>query len=373
MKSLAHPRYFYKSFTTSDRISSLMQSLDPSLSSYSGRLSPSGRLTIGYRPSNRQRVDDIRYEASRGRWVYSLRCHWHYLQGLQTEVVAREEKGETLGLSIVSNCRNGDARRYGLRGMTSNGRNKVYDGAYLLQRAYPKRLGFYTLTCPYTDVESIYLYNQNINYIVRSYFEELKRVYDRLKIPFSYVSVLEYQDARYDESGIPVLHIHYVAPCYLPHEWAFVLTADEIRVLWGRVLARVLGSGVPLGSSVDAQVVKTSAANYLAKYLSKGGRTVQYLASTCPDQVPRQWWSMSRNVRESIKNSTVIVHSSICERLLYGSDAAVDSGIQFVYSQKVYANIHGQDRLVGMYAQLTKRSINDWISFDLSEIFTISV
>lgn len=347
-----------------------MQSLDPSQTSYSGRLSPSGRLSIGYVPLSRRRVDDVRYEANRGRWVYSLRCHWHYLHGLRSEVVAREEVSEKLGLSVVPNCRNEDSRRYGLGGMTSCGRNRVYDGAYLLHRAYARRLGFYTLTCPYTDVESIYLYNKNINYIVRSYFEEIKRAYERVSAPWAYVSVLEYQDGRYERTGVPVLHIHYVAPCYRPNSTEWVVTADEIRTIWLRVCKRVCAYDVSPNASVDAQVVKTSAANYLAKYLGKGGRTVAYLASICPDQVPRRWWSVSKNVRDAIKLHTVIISGHMCEQILATADSPVDCCIQFVYSAKVYAVIRDQERLVGFFAQLTDSSREAWVKYDLSDLVT---
>lgn len=368
MDTLTLRHYYYKSYTPNARISALMSALDPSLSTYSGRLSPSGRLSIGYVPLRHHRIDDVRYETARGRWVYSLKCHWHYLEGVVSEVVAREEKAEELGLSIVPNCRNERSRRYGLRGMTSNGRNRVYDGAFLLHRAYPRRLGFYTLTCPYTDEQSIYLFNQNINYIVRSYFEEVKRAYARLSVSWSYVSVLEYQDARYDSSGIPVLHIHYVAPCYRPGSKEFVLSADEIRIIWASVCRRVCSAPVSTSAAVDAQVVKTSAANYLAKYLSKGGRTVAYLADACPDQVPRQWWSMSRSVRECIKSHTVTISGDICERILATAESRVDCCLQFVYSQKVYVTIRDQERMVGFFGQLTHASRECWLSYSLDSL-----
>ena len=321
---------------------------------WSGKISPSGRITVGYVPPKRQRVDDIRYEASRGHYSYSLRCHWHYLHKLVKEVVTRVDKPEDLGLSIAPNHRISERGRYGLRGMTANGRNRVYDGAYLLHRAYPGRLGFYTLTCPYTDEESIYLYNQNISYIVRSYFEELKRIYNRLQVPFSYVSVLEYQDTRYERDGCPVLHVHYVAPCFHPGGRTFVVDADEIRLLWGRVLRRVLGTSVPLGASIDAQVVKTSAANYLAKYLSKGGRTVAYLASVCPDQVPRQWWSMSSNVRRCIKDNTILLSETVCRQLVYNVDSLIQDGFTFVYKQDIYIGDESNQRMCGFYGQLDR-------------------
>lgn len=365
MTTITRPHYYYKSFAKSDRISGLMQSLDPSQCAYSGRLSPSGRLSIGYVPQHRRRVEDVRYEANRGHWAYSLKCHWHYLEGVVAEVEARETKAETLGLSIAPNCRNDSAKRYGLRGMTSNGRNRVYDGAYLLHRAFRGRLGFYTLTCPYTDAKSIYLFNQNINYIVRSYFEELKRAYSRVGVHWSYVSVLEYQDKRYEADGVPVLHLHYVAACYYPGTTKFILSADEIRSTWGRVLRRVVASEALLRASVDAVVVKTSAAHYLAKYLSKGGRTVAYLANTCPDQVPRQWWSMSRDVRECIKRHTVILGGEICQDIIAGCRQSVDRCLHFVYSQHVYASISGQDRLVGFFGQLTPKDRDLWITYDL--------
>lgn len=350
------PKYHYKQIPPSLSIGKLVNAVADASYSFSGRIMPSGAVSVGSVPRKKILSDSLTYERNRSKGVYYLRCSYTYPDGYVKEPMYREEQPEELGLSIVQNCRSEDKKRYGLRGISAAGRSRVYEGAYLLQRRYGRRLGFYTLTCPFTDVRDIYLYNQNISYILRSYFEELKRVYNRLEIPFSYVAVLEYQDGRYQESGIPALHIHYVLPCYRPDRREFVLTADDLRSLWGRVVARVVCADVSVASSIDAQVVKTSASHYLAKYLGKGGATVEYLSTTCPDQVPGRWWSMSRNLRECIKKNTIVLSDALCRVFMYESQTFAERGIEFVFFTPVYACIRSVDTQVGVYGVLKATS-----------------
>lgn len=320
----------------------------PSSVSYSGRLFPSGKVTVGRVPPKRIGVEDARYEVERPKYEYYKKQHWHHEAGLVTEYVDTLVDGSELGLASVSNCHKPSVRKYGLKGISARGRTSVREGAYLLERRYGRRLGFYTLTCPYTDENSIYSYNQNINYIQRTYFQELKREYERQGCSWSYVSVLEIQTKRFSDTGVPVLHIHYIAPCYQPNTYTWICEADTLRSIWKRCLYNVLGGEVAVGASVDSSVVRTSAVGYISKYMSKGSKEVSFLAEVCPDQLPSQWWSMSQNVRKAIKAATIHLPQEICESILYSPCVDPSSPLYLRYYKFVYIHLGGEEKLVGL-------------------------
>jgi len=320
----------------------------PSSVSYSGRLLPSGKVTVGRVPPKRISAGDARYEAARPEHVCYKKQHWHHEDGLVTEYVAKLEERSELGLASVSNCHKGVARRYGLKGISARGRTSVREGAYLLERRHGRRLGFYTLTCPYTDEISIYSYNQNINYIQRTYFQELKREYERQGCSWSYVSVLEIQATRFHDTGIPVLHIHYIAPCYKQGGYEWIVESDTLRSIWKRCLYNVLGGCVAIGASVDSSVVRTSAVGYISKYMSKGSSETSFLAEVCPEQLPSQWWSMSQNVRKAIKAATIRLPQEICESILYNPCTDPSSPLYLRYYKFVYIQSRGEEKLVGL-------------------------
>ena len=323
-----------------------------------GRLFPTGRISIGRRPRDKKLLADIAYEANRGHYSYYQLRHWHYQQGLVTENKIREDRVETLGLSDVQIYHKSEMpkRKHGLNGITSHGRRQIEEGCYLLERRYGRRLGFYTLTCHYTEVTDVYEFNRCLPEIQRRYFQELKREYERRGMVFSYVSVYEIQPSRYRETGVPAIHIHYVCPCYLPGTWEFVFSADELRTLWDRVTATVCGVSKSTSAAIDATVVKRSASAYLSKYLSKGGGEIRFLGNISPSQIPSRWWSMSKKLRASIRAATVPLSTSICEHIMYDISIGRPSPIEFLYKRYIYVDIHQITTCVGFSGKLSYQS-----------------
>jgi len=320
----------------------------PDTVSYSGRLFPSGKVSVGLVPAKKVARNDARYEAARPEHVSYRKEHWHYEDGLQTEIVDTLEYPPELGLASVSNHHKEKQRKYGLKGISSGGRTSVREGAYLLEQKYGHRLGFYTLTCPYTDLNSIYSYNQNIGYIQRTYFQELRREYERQGVTWSYVSVIEIQAERFSDTGVPVLHLHYLAPCYVPNSTLWVCTADMLRDLWSRVLRNAVGGENCTSAAVDAQVVHSSAVGYISKYMSKGSKETSFLAEVCPDQLPSQWWSVSSNVRKAIKASTIRLPQEVCADILHRPCSDPSHPLYLRYCRLIYVPINGEDKLVGL-------------------------
>lgn len=341
-------RYYSTPIKISPSVSSLMSAGSPGGVAYRGTLYPSGRVTVGRIPRKKKTKADIEYESRRPLHTCYVRSHWHWEEGLVREYQFVEERPQTLGLSSVHNYHNPSRRKNGLKGITPKGRSTVREAAYLLQRRYGRRLGFYTLTCPYTDAESIYSYNQNIAYIQRSYFQEVRREFERIGCTFSYVSVYEYQTARFDTTGFPVLHIHYCSPCYIPGTWEWICTADTLRDIWRRCCFNAIGIQCQTSAAVDAAVVHSSAAGYLSKYMSKGGEDYAFLAQNAPSQFPSQWWSCSRNLKLAIKRTVVNLPGQLCEYLIYNDTSNPSNVLYTPHKRFVYITYMGQEMCCGL-------------------------
>lgn len=395
----------------------LLISPKPSERRVAGFLSPSGRVSVGVLPKERPRKTEQDYERTAGK--IDVIEQSYYQEGvLQKEtkvVLTPSQVTPPLGLSSVPNHQ-GDggvlgggsqeqvlgrvlnkrrqARRaeqleasyygenkrgrYGLKGISINGMRRVREGCYLLQRKYHRRLGFYTLTCPYTVPELIWEFNKGIAEIARRFFQDCKKLYEAENQVWSNVFVYEYQDARYQSSGIPVLHIHYVAPCYKRGTTEWVLTATEIRYLWMLSVAAVCGVESDTSASVDAQVIQTSAAGYISKYLSKGGNTVHYLGEIAPSQLPSQWWGCTNNIRKCIKRCTTPLPTEISEYFMAGGGLDPSEVLYTPYRKYIYIDI-GYDPVLddvirdrrGMSAQLCRdgcKALQTWGIKDLADI-----
>lgn len=321
----------------------------------SGVLLPSGKVRVGVVPPRSVSPVDKEYERTCSDYEWDVTEWKDENKRTHRARVLRDRPAFSLGLAAVPNCHKQETSRYGLKGIPARGRECVKEGAYLLESKYGRRLGFYTLTCPYTNSEDIYLYNKNIAYIQRSYFQEIKREYARKGVRWNYVSVLEIQPKRYADTGVPVLHIHYIAPCYVPGTWKWVLTANTLRSIWQRVLANTLGFSANTNPSIDSSVIKSSAIGYIAKYMSKGGAEVEFLAQNCPDQLPSQWWSMSKDVRQAIKNNTVQLPQPIAQYLFFKVETDPGELLHLLYRAEVHIPWNGIELHVGFSAQMNPK------------------
>lgn len=343
---------------------------------YAGYLSPSGRVGISVLPRPKIAHQDKVYQATVPIETGYLEYTIDTVDNTATVATEYYPQNSSLGLASVPNHHTDDKpQRYGLKGISAGGRKRVREGCHLLERKYGRRLGFYTLTCPYTEENLIYEYNRNISEIARQYFQAVKRYYDGVGETWSYVSVYEYQPKRYDRDNCPVLHIHYVSPCYRRGTWQWICKAEVLRGIYARVCANVVGGNPDTSAAIDAAVVRTSAVGYISKYMSKGGEICEVLSETCPNQVPKQWWSMSANIRTAIKVCTVVIPESICAYLFAGGG---ESGTEILrLHRRKYIEIFagrdfrtGDERWVrvGMSAQMCKQGMSAMQTWDIADI-----
>lgn len=364
-------RYHYERVKPSAKVAEKFGQPSGGTDELVGYLYPSGRVSIGVLPRATLANADSEYEATRAEFSEHHQCHWDKEDGLvrQNQLLAKPPL--PLGLSSAPNHHSdAEPQRYGLKGISSNGRKCVEECAYLLQRKYGRRLGFYTLTCPYTDYSRVYEFNRNCSEIARRYFQHMRRLYRAKGLCWSYVSVYEYQNARYSRDGIPVLHIHYIAPCYVPGTKEWCVSATEIRYLWMLVCSQVIGGEVDTSAAVDAAVVRKSCIAYLAKYMGKGGDTISTLSNVCPSQIPGQWWGVSNNLRASLKRYTLKLPPEITEYLYHDDGKSSDFPL-YVY-RRTYISIpsginpftgYPFERRVGMSGYLSPKdsySLQTW-------------
>lgn len=350
-------RYWYDEQATDEALRARMAERYIQERQFVGFMSPSGRISVGALPNPKELKSDKEYEQDKQDIEVLTKCHWDAWEGIVRERVILPCDSPPLGLSAESNHHSTQKVKYGLRGITDNGKSKVYEGVKLLEGRYGRRLGFYTLTCPYIDCSLIYEFNRNIGEIQRRWFQELRRLCERQREQFSYVSVVEVQPGRYEKDGVWCLHIHYVAPCYRRNSREWLLSATELRYLWMRVNASVLGCEADTSASVDSQVIKKSASGYLAKYVSKGSGDLEFVADIAPSQLPRQWWSMSANVRKALQRCTTQIPEPIAAWYFGGGGGENDGCLRLNYRRDVYASWKGQELRVGMTGQICQEGL----------------
>jgi len=122
-----------------------------------------------------------------------------------------------------------------------------------------------------------------------------------------------------------------------------------------RSCAAVVGIEVDTSAAVDAQLVKKTASGYLAKYLSKGSGTVDFIADIAPSQLPSQWWSMSAKVRRGISALTVQISQPLAEWWFEGNNFSEGEEYHLTYKRDIYIEWRGQSLRVGLSGQLDKR------------------
>ena len=196
--------------------------------------------------------------------------------------------------------------RYGLKGITTKGRRTVRNACYLLQRDYGDRhLTFSTVTLPDLSEEDMKVLHEGWHHIVELYRLKMRRKLKAAGLPGLLCGVTEIQEKRWQRSGAPVLHCHFV---FVGRRrgagWA--VSTQEHDVLWSEAISAVLGR--PVGNVHAAAQLKRvdgSPDTYLGKYVSKGAASVAKVTeSGLTSWLPRQWWNCSLRIVRQIAAET---------------------------------------------------------------------
>lgn len=250
---------------------------------------------------------------------------------------------------------------YGKHGITRFGRKFVRNACLLLERKYGKeRLGFVTCTLPSLPRGVHSRLNAVWGEVVRRFYQKLRRQLKKISKPFIYTGVTEIQEKRYQDSGIPAPHLHFVYLCRDSKHSRYWVYVCQIHRAWNEAVREGIGlcgyphtmSPVPGWGSVHCKRVSKSAAAYLGKYMSKGGTVLKSMQEAGWVEFPRQWWTACLQCKKMFKDSLIRMDSHVCNALFYNLEYFLEENL-VSWATWVEVPVHGCNRTIGMSGTFT--------------------
>jgi len=302
------------------------------------RVYPNGECVV-FRDRIKKQVGPSRYEeAEPDSYIWAawqiwckypeLRRRYPFLMGLSL-VQNFDSLSEPLPDKVSPGVK--ATKRYGLNGITRRGARTVRNAAHLLQKSFGRgRLTFATVTVPSLPMNQLRIVHENWNVVVERYRIIIKRALEKKNLPTYLLSVSEIQTKRHKKTGIPVLHLHSL---WVGRDryglWG--VTAEMHDNAWRNAIQAVIpGISVSFKSAANLQSVKSSAAGYLGKYMSKGGAAIEAVKNDgFGDWLPRQWWNCDRELVRWVDRET-LEGTAPSELLLSASDMESKEVWEFV-------------------------------------------
>lgn len=251
----------------------------------SGRISPSGRFTLGtlpksppqckhYRRSQDEETtlpdlpSDDNTEAADAYRQLSLLCQMPEVDtGVEAE--GREAIADIGSSNAAISHKRGKPGSRGISGKSAD--QLKYWLTQFESRWGRDRISFLTLTVPTVSEGDRRVIQDEWSDIVRRFVQELKReIVRRGGISTDVLGCTEIQPERSQREGWDVPHLHLVFCGRVKSRGGWLFRPEEIRGLWKRVLSGCVDcSSIDFRATENIQRVRYSCARYLSKYLSK--------------------------------------------------------------------------------------------------------
>lgn len=244
---------------------------------------------------------------------------------------------------------------YGSSGITRYGRRVTENCCILLTKKYHKEnLGFGTCTLPSLCDEALKCLLANWSNVVRRFFQKIKRAYEKVGSQFIYVGCTEIQPNRFINSSQPVPHLHFVFVSRFNRRDKYTLVASEDYLYWNEAVNEVLhlngwtslmGEDGHVGS-LKIERIKTSAASYLGKYISKGSKEVKDMQEAGYSCFPKQWWFACMHCKKLFKESILTMSAKLSREIFYHALELLHA-CKLEYCTYVKLDIEGREVIVG--------------------------
>lgn len=334
-----------------------------SLQQFSGKIYPDYSFSIGKVPRQRKRAEDSQYDKDYEN-QYDSFGELVQVGGKRVLKSERFFKGYSASSRFIKSSKLSQTRKpYGRHGITANGKKIVKNCAVLLERKYTiKRIGFVTATIPAYSRRIIHIIARSWSEILRRFFQKIKRLQEKLKVPTHRICCTEIQPKRFRKYGCVAPHIHFLYVCKT-HTTSkkFIILANMFRRFWQESIEQViikvdgkLTENVSFKSSIDCQVVNKSAAAYLGKYLSKGGEILQEIHEKGMEAfLPKQWWTASNSMKKWLQKEIIVLDQATCKSFFYQLGDWLSDG---VFTWCNYITIEYQDRelIVGCVGKISE-------------------
>jgi len=211
----------------------------------------------------------------------------------------------------LSNLRKNHTVNRGHKGITNHGRRIVRQGAFILENRVGKSdLSFLTCTLPGGTVEDCKAANAAWPEITRRFMQDIRRELARRGAPTWVIGCTEIQPERFKRTGQPWPHMHLVFTGRTGRPWLIgKMRANE---LWARCVMACLPidrAALSWATRIEPIKTKKSVAQYLSKYLSKGGEEIERLANSDDSHpLPRAWHHCSHDLNQLVKKGVAQLH-----------------------------------------------------------------
>lgn len=307
-----------------------------SIARFRGTVYPDKTFTVGRIPAPKKRVDDKRYDRA-----YSQQTEWDANSKIDWLTGATNVGGKFCSLSesplLVKCPKSSQSKRgkYGKHGITNAGKRFLKNACILLQQRYGKeRLGFATCTLPNMDRNYCEAINGHIGEITRRFYQKLGRICKKRNCEFIYVGCIEIQEKRFKNHNIPAPHLHFVYVARNSVRSRYFFTTKDAYTAWNESVNQVLcklGMSPIMGynghtGSTKLELIRSSAAAYIGKYISKGAKVVESMKEKGFEEFPKQWWTACMYAKKLFKSSIVALDTHTCSAIFYGLEHFLHTG-----------------------------------------------
>lgn len=250
---------------------------------------------------------------------------------------------------------------YGKHGITNYGKRVLKNSCILLQQRFTrKKLGFATCTLPDMGREMLQCITANWSQVVRRFLQKARRFHEKRNLPFIYVGCTEIQEKRFERTGLPVPHLHFVYVSKHSVSSGYTCDTRSYYTWWNEAVNEILcahGFRAIMGvdghvGSVKLEVIRTSASGYLGKYISKGVNVVKAMQEKGFEEFPKQWWFASMHCKAMFNASVKTISSDICAMLWDNAPNLIEHGI-VKHLYYVFIKINNIEKCVGMTGTFT--------------------
>lgn len=192
---------------------------------------------------------------------------------------------------------------YGSKGMSGYGAKMVRSAGTLLQKKFGRKgVTMWTLTVPSLPAEARREVARQWGELERQLLQWLGRQLLKAGLPRQVVLISEIQVERLQRDDEAYLHFHVLMPARKLVGRGWAVSAYDLRRWWWSALNRVTHGQCTQQPRVNGELVRKSAAGYLAKYMSKGPGDIEHMIKDVGgDAIPRRWWSITKSMLRWVK------------------------------------------------------------------------
>lgn len=212
----------------------------------------------------------------------------------------------------VENCDKPENRKK-LEGMTKSMGRNIRNAVYLLERQPGGKdvLSFLTLTLPSLSHDGLQACCENWDSMVKRFIDWLRVTLERKQITFQYIYCTEIQTKRLEKRHEYAPHLHIVFRGRNGKKMPWAITPKQARKGWSRCIRAFVSEQFTDSALENLQRIRSSAARYLSKYMSKGSNSIPDSATGLAISGLRtQWGGMARCLSIAVRRAKFRVTSA---------------------------------------------------------------